>query len=366
MSKISLENRFKTPQTRTFDRTMTFDYCDRCYLKFENKYEYLKHVQEKHLKAVMFNTDLGNTVSYSRIGPGKFCCPTCYSICSTLDEVLLHLFCKEIPKSDKNTPSLPEKNGKFIEKQKDVNDNLEPSRKENEENYFSFLLTSNNGSNDKEIINTLDEKEKLAISIKRGFQTMNQCNQSDYISTGMNDKLCASNSIEININQHGDNIFERTIPNFESIINSKYHPLPYTENNFRQKTTIMRSQNISEENQLKSTRLDDENEPPNLIAQAKILASVQNSQIANDSLRMIEEIVSSIYDPKEVLYISFKLKMFPTDYSILCTYSNIKRKMPMRILRDGKFDKLLDKLVSANMISCNRKNQRTTQYKRNF
>ena len=70
--------------------------CTKCSVKFINRNEYLKHVQTKHLKYIIINTDIGCSVAFSRVGPGKFTCPTCYSACNDINDVLLHLICEEV------------------------------------------------------------------------------------------------------------------------------------------------------------------------------------------------------------------------------------------------------------------------------
>jgi hypothetical protein len=71
-----------------------------CLLAFKSRNEYLNHIQSKHLKSLIINTDIGNTVAFSRVGPGKFVCPTCYSGCENIQDILFHLLCEESLESE--------------------------------------------------------------------------------------------------------------------------------------------------------------------------------------------------------------------------------------------------------------------------
>jgi hypothetical protein len=76
-----------------------------CLLTFKSRNEYINHIQSKHLKSLIINTDKGNTVAFSRVGPSKFVCPTCYSGCENIQDVLFHLLCEESLESEFETSS---------------------------------------------------------------------------------------------------------------------------------------------------------------------------------------------------------------------------------------------------------------------
>ena len=113
--------------------------CTKCSLQFNNESEYLKHVQTKHLKSLIINTDTGCTVAFSRVGPGKFTCPTCYSSCKDINDVLSHLLCEEI--AEKQSDYLEKLKGS-VSKSKTSNSACPMNDNYIDQNYFDFLLTS--------------------------------------------------------------------------------------------------------------------------------------------------------------------------------------------------------------------------------
>ena len=112
----------------------------------------------KHMKSLIINTDIGCTVAFSRVGPGKFTCPTCYSACEDINDVLSHLLCEEITESNKFD--------QFEHFQKSdcnslhLNENDLESKKDNDsdKNDFDFLLISDSNLNSKNI--EIDSRSK--------------------------------------------------------------------------------------------------------------------------------------------------------------------------------------------------------------
>ena len=120
------------------------NYCSKCFISFESRNEYSNHIQSKHLKSLIINTDKGNTIAFSRVGPSKFVCPTCYLVCENIQDILFHLLCEESFQSEfeKNlTNSSAQENN--------VNElnELSSIKTGNQSDYtsdnYSFLLTSN-------------------------------------------------------------------------------------------------------------------------------------------------------------------------------------------------------------------------------
>ena len=128
--------------TRDLKTLMTSFFCAQCSIRFNHQKEYLKHVHMKHLKSLIINTDIGCTVAFSRVGPGIFTCPTCYSVCKDFNDVLSHLLCEETLENtilhnsedyEISKCSILKSNAAVIEFNKD---------KDSDQNYFDFLLTS--------------------------------------------------------------------------------------------------------------------------------------------------------------------------------------------------------------------------------
>lgn len=68
--------------------------CKKCNLNFESAKSLNLHNVTKHMRGFMINTDTGSNVMFSRIGRGKFSCPTCFNVCHNFDEISEHLFCE--------------------------------------------------------------------------------------------------------------------------------------------------------------------------------------------------------------------------------------------------------------------------------
>ena len=94
------------------------------------------------MKSLIINTDIGCSVAFLRVGPGKFTCPTCYSACEDINDVLSHLLCEETLENttlnqsedyEISKCSILKSNAAVIEFNKD---------KDSDQNYFDFLLTS--------------------------------------------------------------------------------------------------------------------------------------------------------------------------------------------------------------------------------
>ena len=130
--------------TRDLKTSMTSFFCAQCSIRFNHQKEYLKHVQTKHLKSLIINTDIGCTVAFSRVGPGKFTCPTCYSACKDINDVLSHLLCEEISENDNLHQSdyFKALNADNILKSNTSNSAYLINDDFNDQNHFDFLLTS--------------------------------------------------------------------------------------------------------------------------------------------------------------------------------------------------------------------------------
>lgn len=124
---------------------MKESYCFKCCIRFKNRNEYSNHIQTKHLKSLIINTDNGNTVAFSRVGPKKFVCPTCYLVCENIDDIFSHLFCEDL--SEMNYESLS--NDTTI--QDTLMSKTNSIKPENESvistSNYNFLLTSHYDSN---------------------------------------------------------------------------------------------------------------------------------------------------------------------------------------------------------------------------
>ena len=116
--------------------------CTKCSLKFINRNEYLDHVQTKHLKYLIINTDIGCNVAFSRVAPGKFTCPTCYSACNDINDVLLHLLCEEVYERNDFDQLEPLELLEFNSLHPNTTDSESKKNTDYDQNYFDFLLTS--------------------------------------------------------------------------------------------------------------------------------------------------------------------------------------------------------------------------------
>ena len=121
---------------------MTSFFCAQCSIKFNHQKEYLEHVEEKHLKSLIINTDIGYTVVFSRVGPGIFTCPICYSACKDINDVLSHLFCKETLENTTLNQLEDYEISKCSILKSNVADSESNDDKDSDQNYFEFLLTS--------------------------------------------------------------------------------------------------------------------------------------------------------------------------------------------------------------------------------
>lgn len=110
----------------------------------------------------MINTDVGSNVMFSRIGCGIFMCPTCFAVCKSFDEILLHLFCE----MQENTNS---------KKRKMADEQLERQEDSNTGHSYEFILT--NSKNAVEEIGTVEygneTEENENISDQRNDQCSN-------------------------------------------------------------------------------------------------------------------------------------------------------------------------------------------------
>ena len=167
---------------------MTSINCSKCLISFSNRDDYLKHIQQKHLKALIISTDKGYSVAFSRIAPGKFTCPTCYSVCDNIHDVLVHLFCEDVSEPKIEVGLESEINNDFAVKtqincippvqsctennmpkhwdmhynlsNQKLNDHIEQDN--NEVNFFNFLLTSSDlFTKESNVTNQLECKTKF-------------------------------------------------------------------------------------------------------------------------------------------------------------------------------------------------------------
>ena len=68
--------------------------CNKCNLTFDSLEKLNQHNLLIHMRGFMINTDTGANVMFSLIDHGKFMCPTCFRVCSSFEEIPLHLFCE--------------------------------------------------------------------------------------------------------------------------------------------------------------------------------------------------------------------------------------------------------------------------------
>lgn len=162
---------------------MTENHCLKCCIDFKNRNDYYIHIQSKHLKSLIINTDTGNTVAFSRVGPSKFVCPTCYLVCKTITDVLFHLFCEEeleydsIDLSNRNNVSLSK--NKSMEQDHIVDIST---------NNYNFLLTSNYDPNFKNDFDK-DNREKEHYSLHTHSKNNNSVKESFKETKKMNDNF---------------------------------------------------------------------------------------------------------------------------------------------------------------------------------
>lgn len=143
--------------------------CSECSLNFKDEDEYLIHIQTKHLRSLMINTDKGNNLVFSRTSPGQFICPVCFSICHGINDVFLHLFCKEPAVADIKLNDFDSINRDKCIKRKEVN----PVTKIDDPEYFDFLLTlTPNSNNDIQFPESSLLKENILITDPNTHQKM--------------------------------------------------------------------------------------------------------------------------------------------------------------------------------------------------
>ena len=200
---------------------MTSINCSKCLISFSNRDNYLKHIQQKHLKALIISTDKGYSVAFSRTAPGKFTCPTCYSVCDNIHDVLVHIFCEDLSKPKIEVGLESEINNEFAVKTQincvppvqsytennmpkhwDMQYNL-PNQKlndyieqdNNEVDFFNFLLTSSDlFTKESNVTNQLECKTKFKplnnIQKKRKIQwDMEAENQQETLVNNSRDFL---------------------------------------------------------------------------------------------------------------------------------------------------------------------------------
>ena len=117
-------------------------------VSFNNRNEYAKHSQAKHLKSLIINTDKGNTVAFSRISPGKFPCPTCFTICDNVQDVLIHLLCEESDEIELNPiyNNSAEK-GNYTNQIYEYNSIASERQSDSDNSFYDFLLMSTSDFN---------------------------------------------------------------------------------------------------------------------------------------------------------------------------------------------------------------------------
>jgi hypothetical protein len=99
-------------------------------------------------------------VAFSRVGPSKFVCPTCYSVCEDIQDVLFHLLCEESLESELETILT----SSYVDGTRTRLNESTLTDTKNDKNStpdsFDFLLTSSYESN-LDDIKTIDKKDKV-------------------------------------------------------------------------------------------------------------------------------------------------------------------------------------------------------------
>lgn len=116
--------------------------CKKCNLAFDSMREINQHNFMVHLKEVMINTDIGSTLTLSKIDNGKFICSKCFRVFSNFDEIILHSFCEIIDKTVENIFFASNSKRKI----NDVDISNQPDL-ETEDNY-EFIFTNLNQGNE--------------------------------------------------------------------------------------------------------------------------------------------------------------------------------------------------------------------------
>ena len=111
-------------------------------MKFYSQVKFLFHIQTEHLKSLSIGTDKGNTLEFTRAAPGKFKCPTCNSVCTDIQSVLVHLLCEQQTKYCRYNSSTNMKTKTSHNELKDSSITITEIERKNDTDYFNFLLTS--------------------------------------------------------------------------------------------------------------------------------------------------------------------------------------------------------------------------------
>ena len=113
-----------------------------CSIKFHSRNKFLFHIQTEHLKFLSIGTDKGKTLDFTRSAPGKFKCPTCNSVCTDIQSVLIHLLCEQRNDYFRDCSPKKMKTKNSFNVLKDSSITITEIERKNDTDYFNFLLTS--------------------------------------------------------------------------------------------------------------------------------------------------------------------------------------------------------------------------------